>query len=779
MTARGEGRIYNLLPAFYRTRDAELGGPLAAMLSVVEEELQGLEDDISGLYENLFIETCEEWVVPYLGDLLGVRGLHAGSTSSFSLRAHVGHTIAYRRRKGTVGVLEQLAADTTGWGARAVETFQQLAVSSHVNHPRVEHAAVLDVRRADPLIYVGGPFDTTRRTVDVRRVEPSRGRHNIPNIALWLWRLQVMEIDRASARPDATTDGLWYVGHWSGLDELPLFNRRRTETAIAQLAEPQHLPGPLHRLPLYREIEAIVAGSTASRAWFPTDGADPVFSVSYRASDEDPSWTEVPLDELAICNLELTTDAAQLRSHLRAINRTVGVDPALGRLLFRDLVNPAEVRVSVATGFPGEVGGGPYRSEERFDEVLTTPSWLAFITRSREPSQPLDAQVQWLYSSVGAALAAWNVHLDGWADALDADPANKAAAWRTEHGVDQPVGLIVFADSTTYEEAAEAALQVPVPAGCRLSFATASWSGLAEGETAQLYEGTVSAADRIERRQAVTRTMIAGGARPHLRASMGLRVVHRAVPNNSAQVRGALTLHGLHLEGALHVDADALSEITVSHCTIADRITPAVAIGSESVPASDIDVSVVRSIVRGLYVSGTGITHIDDSVVDAGGDAAAAVSVADGALGLCACTVRGTTTARTLSANDTLFTGQVTVSRRQEGCVRFSFVPPGSVTPKHFRCQPDLALGSDVHDAAQADRVATRLRPRFVSEQIGHPGYFQLSTGVAREVFTGSEEGSEMGVWCHLRQPQRLSNLKTSLATYLRFGLEAGNFFAT
>lgn len=37
------------------------------------------------------------------------------------MRAWVANTLAYRRRKGTALVLEQLARDVTGWPATAVE----------------------------------------------------------------------------------------------------------------------------------------------------------------------------------------------------------------------------------------------------------------------------------------------------------------------------------------------------------------------------------------------------------------------------------------------------------------------------------------------------------------------------------------------------------------------------------------------------------------------------------------------------------------------------------
>src|SRR6516165_11278742 len=108
-------RIYELLPAIYRTRDAERGEPLRGLLSVIADQVGVLEEDLAQLYDDQFIETCADWVVPYIGDLIGYRALHNVAAKIASPRAEVAHTIAYRRRKGTVVVLEQLARDVTGW----------------------------------------------------------------------------------------------------------------------------------------------------------------------------------------------------------------------------------------------------------------------------------------------------------------------------------------------------------------------------------------------------------------------------------------------------------------------------------------------------------------------------------------------------------------------------------------------------------------------------------------------------------------------------------------
>src|SRR5258708_7562181 len=69
-------RLYQLIPAIYRIRDSDLGEPLRALLQVIATQVNLVEDNIQQLYENWFIETCEDWVVPYIGDLVDYQIVH-------------------------------------------------------------------------------------------------------------------------------------------------------------------------------------------------------------------------------------------------------------------------------------------------------------------------------------------------------------------------------------------------------------------------------------------------------------------------------------------------------------------------------------------------------------------------------------------------------------------------------------------------------------------------------------------------------------------------------
>ena len=98
-------------------------GPLQSLLLVLQEQVGIVANDLDQLYDDQFIETCAPWVIPYIGDLIGYQPVNGIAPTIDNPRSEVANTIAFRRRKGTVLVMEELARDATGWGAHAVEFF--------------------------------------------------------------------------------------------------------------------------------------------------------------------------------------------------------------------------------------------------------------------------------------------------------------------------------------------------------------------------------------------------------------------------------------------------------------------------------------------------------------------------------------------------------------------------------------------------------------------------------------------------------------------------------
>jgi hypothetical protein len=99
--------------------------------------------------------------------------------------------------------------------------------------------------------------------------------------------------------------------------------------------------------------------------------------------------------------------------------------------------------------------------------------------------------------------------------------------------------------------------------------------------------------------------------------------------------------------------------------------------------------------------------------------------------------------------------------------VRFCYVPIDARVPRRHACQPV--------DAAAASRVG----PVFASPRYGDPDYCRLSQHTPPEISQGADDGSELGVFHNLYQPQRATNVRIRLDEFLRFNLEAGIFYAT
>ncbi len=137
-------------------------------------------------------------------------------------------------------------------------------------------------------------------------------------------------------------------------------------------------------------------------------------------------------------------------------------------------------------------------------------------------------------------------------------------------------------------------------------------------------------------------------------------------------------------------------------------------------------------------------------------------------------------------AENSIFMGCLNVARRQLGCMRFCYVPPGCRTPRRYHCQPDLVIQEEMAESSDAAQQAIgvageklRVRPQFTSSRFGTAGYGQLGLTCAAEIVRGAEDESEMGVFHDLFQPQRQANLAARLEEYTPAGMDAGIIFVT
>jgi hypothetical protein len=741
--------LYTLLPAVYRVRDAANGEPLKALLSVVADQLGVLEEDLAQLYDDQFIETCAGWVIAYLGDAIGYRPLNGKIPQIRTPRAEVADTIALRRHKGTAAMLEVLAREVTGWDARVVEFFQLLATTQYLNHLRPGNTRP-ELRRWEPLERLGTAFEAIPHTADVRRIASGRGRFNIPNVGIFLWRLGAYSHTRARA---FAVDGQRFLFSPLG-NSTPLFTRPVPLGAIEEFtrrADRLNVPMPIDRRTADRYLADYYGPGKSFFVW--ADGV------------------EIDQSQVRICNLGDLKDAGGQPTgdwaHVPAAGGKVAIDPVLGRIAFPDQTEVLEVLYH--RGFSQDLGGGEYDRQEavaRWYQPLETPvDWQMGVTQDPGviASAP-DPTV--LATSVQDALAAWNTFV-----------AQNASGF----------GLISVMDSRTYPED----LAIEVPQGFTLAVAAADWP---VNETlGQRQVGVLSPSGRF----------------PLISGALQVTGTAPAASENA----GTLILDGLLLSGSLSVSDGHLGRLLLSHCTLVpwtavglDRLPLPTAAPRLVNLDGHCRLEADHCILGGMRSPRETRVSLSHCILDATRDTHVAFAAPDGSGEGGALTVVDSTLVgkvRTLAmelASNSIFlarlaspdpdwTAPVRAERRQEGCVRFSRVPDGARLPRRYRCQPDLALEAraealglaspDDLSAAERAMLLLRLVPMFRSLRYGDPAYAQLGRRCAAEIREGAEDQAEMGAFHDLYQPQRERNLRARLDEYLRFGLEAGIFYET
>jgi hypothetical protein len=210
-------KLWAMIPEVYRAEDGAGTPPgvLRAIVDVISEQAAVSRRSIDRLWEDQHIETCDDWAVPYIGDLLGARLLPESDPRA--RRADVARTVHFRRRRGTPSLLAEIVDDLSGWDVVLVEAFRRLARSAHrldafpaargrVTRTPVAGTAQLRNPRGSDL--AGSAFDEFFRTADVRLLRGKSGRIGLGNVNLHLFRLFPLEIIAADPGKLADTTSL-------------------------------------------------------------------------------------------------------------------------------------------------------------------------------------------------------------------------------------------------------------------------------------------------------------------------------------------------------------------------------------------------------------------------------------------------------------------------------------------------------------------------------------------------------------------------------------------
>ncbi len=725
-----EDRLYRLLPAIHRTRDAAQGYPLQALLRVIAEQMNLVEDDIAQLYENWFIETADDWAVPYIAELLGYQPVEAplgGGHGGDALervrvpRREVAHLISQRRRKGTVSLLEDLAFDVAGWPARAVEYFRLIDRAQHPNHLHTDRLGTADVRAMARLDRIDTPFDTLAHSVDLRRIASAhtRGRFNIPSVGVHVWRMRSFPVTRTPAYCVEDAGAHCYTFSVLGQD-APLYRKPRAEPDAFHLAEEANLPLPLRRRGLRDTLQADYGAGQSlavwAEQWNGQDGSEPVPAAAVVVADLS-GW------------------------RYRPARGQIAIDPELGRLMFPPEQVPKKgVRVSYHYGFAAELGGGEY------PRPAPLPSAAYTLYRvGQAGSAPLarigDALRQWADEAPAHAVIEL-AHSGVWVEPVHVRlRPGQSLVLRAADGARPVIRLI------DWQTDLPDALSVEMDVGSRFALDGILLAGRPMQVSAP-HDPQAYAED-------AARTPACGAelAIRHCTLVPGWGIGCDCGPERPSEP----SLELLGVQAKVRIERSILGSIQVRQDEVA----------SDPIPL-----------------------HIEDSILDAAGSGDALGGV-DGGVAHVRLTVRDSTVFGAVEvhevelASNTLFDACLNVVRRQRGCMRYCHIPCHCRSPRRYRCQPDeatAAVRARHLPAATEKRLVEaerqRVRPRFQSRHYGVPGYARLTADSAAEILRGADDGAQMGAYHDLYEAQREANLRARLDQHTPAGMTVGLLFA-
>lgn len=783
--------LYSRLPEIYRIRDAEQtpAYPLRAYLASVEAAYGAIHENIESLYHDLFIETCDEWVIPYLADLVGTSHLKGEART---LRADVADTIALRRRKGTLTVIERLSANLTGWPAHGVELRERLAWQQHLNHQRPDRDTNLNRLLAPPplptparggtvpvrdpamLTLLNTPFDPFSHLANVAPATEGGVHYNLPNLAIFLWRLQsyAIPLSRPVAKGFREISGLsgQQARYVIGFDLHPL-EAAPAPGEAGYPDDPQHRGRPVRLFNTYNHDPHAAPPALVSldgcpnpmpRARLNTDGAlagnpaayisvDTYDAANFAIGDLDAKDVGlnlfVPQAPFAgtvwkFRGENLCAWETGLKRRLNAFE--IAVDPVIGRVLF-GVASAAQrnalrdfLLVSFAYGAVGEVGAHPVDRSPRPTAVAGQAAEIVEITALDGPSQLESAldNLQLRSTPLVIEIRDSLVH--------DLDLASVAGTV-TENG-----GRTLRLGSSLVIRAADGhrpIIRVRQP----LRFRPFAIVGANAAEQKAIDAATALLTVRLEGVYLTRHASLAPTTPLIARAAVGrLELIGCTLDPGGWRKRRdtrAPLMPALHLDEFYGFTAGSAEEVAFA-------------------PTPDIDIQ--RSITGALRLDRTYQLYLTESIVDAGAApsdrgeaefALAALNASDDAWApqtdVRSVTFLGRVRVDAVSGDGTLFCQQLEVHDNQHGCLKFCwFSAKADRLPPHHACL-------DADDALLC----------FTSTEFEEPGYGQLASPCDWRIRQRGPGDDAMGAFGFLREAHKWANLSIRLREFMPVGV--------
>jgi hypothetical protein len=769
-------KIWEWIPAVYKDEDGLAAEPdvLRSIVIILARQAAVARRSIDRLWEDQFIELCDDWAVPYIGDLVGTRLVH--ELNRRGRRVDVARTIFYRRRKGTPRVLEILIRDIAGWNGAVVESFRRLARTRHGLDPEPVEleglitqtppggwAKLTSVRGAE---LADGPFDEFAHTPDFRQLRGKLGRYNIPKLNFHLFRLLPFEVRFATA---ASLEDGRFTFDPSGRDR-PLFRPdQRPDPEEWHAALEWELPAPMP----CRLLGAAQYGITAGLVDELVD-----LGLSQAAANDLSRYAGVTF-----------RSEARLRETIETLGQSAAILALFDPLLARAITEESPKARLIPT------------------TIQPDPSAVSVALGADITSAAIEHQ----------RIAAGN--LEDWGASLGLLPAEKELVIDPERGrfwfrtppsenVWVPVYHYGFSGSIgagTYDRRSSilTANVTPIPNGGTGDPGPVVWSippsplaGVLQFDDSKTYLPDADLTDVDE-----LTLQAANFRRPYLKRIAGAQAewVFRALPKEpvppgepepESNLRN-LTLEGLWIgiepEGMTPVPEPCppvpaalvlegiFDRVVIRHCTLDPggeraRVNPA---ECRAIPyvklvvRGNIEELVIESSILGPIAEdeaagepGTIQTLIvQDSIVHSSDPAnVPAIATALGSVEMRRVTVFGDVRVNRLEASEVLIQGLARVTDNQHGCFRFSAAND----------HPDRRLPPQFESRFFRPSVPNHF---FTSRRFGNPGYAQLSDTAPEEIVRGAENRSEIGAFSSLFNPIRRNDLRAKVEEFMPFGL--------
>ena len=713
-------KLWSLIPEVYRDEDGLAINPdvVRSVIEILAAQTSVLRRSHDRLWDDQFVELCDDWAVPYIGGLVGTRLVSA--LNRRGRRVDVAKTIYYRRRKGTKRVLEELISDIAGWDGAVIEMFRRLGRMRHgldpkpsVIPPHLAQPGWAELRNPRLKDLADGPFDTLAHTPDMRRQRGRDGRYNIPKLGIHLYRLRAHSITGVDPVPGPVAAS--FTADPSGRD-VPLFIPRDRADDWEQWtsAREWQLPSPM-RCRLLNDAQYLIDERLISQ--LAATFALPAASVA---------------DLRSIRNIRFATEE-RLRNTIASFAAPAPLQvPAVFRaLLAGALVADCGKFNLLPEAFGAESAPGAEIARER----VAGGNLSNWTGASPDKQVIVDPERGRLLFMGGPA------------------PGSTVRYW---------YGSLAEIGAGTYDrrESVMAPTIALISGGGAIAAAGIDSNGVTQIDDSRSY-GPIADVAAI----ATMVIQAANQQRPYVRLAADW------VLDTGANVESTLVLDGLWIGGsgafAIVLDGD-YERVTIRHSTLdpggLDAQGAAIAPVDIVVRGDVEEIVIEQSIVAAIRIDGGGLLTrliIRDAIVQSTASAML-LPLASTELRLERVTVLGGVDVNRLYSTETLVTGLVDVSNTQDGCFRFSAALPGSRVPHPY----------ESHFLPDTNHF-------FVSRTFGQPGYAQLSDAAPVALREGAENGSEIGAYCGLRQPIRLHGLEAKVEEFAPFGLIPAFVFET